>query len=672
MKNKSIWLIPACLLVLASCQRETDRPVRDGEISFVAFHADNDATRTVRMDDGSVLWSPGDAIHVYYGSHSWKFTSSNTEPAATATFSGSLDGIVYDDNTSFWALYPYVEADSFADGCLNFTLPQAQNAVAGTFDKDIFPAVASGKGPELAFRNVAGGVKFSVSKAGVKSAAFKGNDAEPLAGAVKVTLNQDGIPVVSEVVQPATEITLSAPAGATLEPGKWYHFVALPATLSKGYTLTLTYEDGHKEIATADKAVEIKRSVFGMLTNVDAKAEAAVPTYRITNMWVVGGTSPEYNGVGVIDILDKPDYFNKDDGRGITALLDNYYQLRPDGTFVNYAGEDGRNWWFVYSGSVNPVDHKDIDLRKFYDVLPLKDGRYSIDGDKVTLTKADGSSTTATFVGPGTYEVTGTTKTVTIQRQALVFTITGGKDDWTNIYKDYDKIAAHPRALYIEMEQMPDDFIVPQASRTTDADFQYSAPEEPFDWLSLPGKWTVYGTNKAPFGIWVLGGSGEDPDFVSPIEKTWDWDDSIYREADNGLVIKVTSFSATGASGTLNWWAGDDGKFWNYTWKNANYPDYIGTDLSQYYDQIPKGEHEFTADLASMSVTLSNGHVAKFLAPGSHTFAFNKTLEIPTGCFGLWFHLMDPVPVNEAYHYKDIDRFMFAPLEYVIIFEKQQ
>ena len=64
MKNKSIWLIPACLLVLASCQRETDRPVRDGEISFVAFHADNDATRTVRMDDGSVLWSPGDAIHV--------------------------------------------------------------------------------------------------------------------------------------------------------------------------------------------------------------------------------------------------------------------------------------------------------------------------------------------------------------------------------------------------------------------------------------------------------------------------------------------------------------------------------------------------------------------------------------------------------------------------------
>ena len=179
---------------------------------------------------------------------------------------------------------------------------------------------------------------------------------------------------------------------------------------------------------------------------------------------------------------------------------------------MNYAGEDGRNWWFVYSGSVNPANGKDLDLRKFYDVLPLSEGRYALDGNTVTFTKADGSTTQALFVGPGTYQVPGSGgKSVTITRQALAFTITGGKDDWTNIYKDYDKIAARPRALFIEMEAMPDGFIVPEASRTTDADFEYVEPGSTFDWASLPGSWNVFGGNASPFGIWVLGGSGDDP-----------------------------------------------------------------------------------------------------------------------------------------------------------------
>ena len=41
---------------------------------------------------------------------------------------------------------------------------------------------------------------------------------------------------------------------------------------------------------------------------------------------------------------------------------------------------------------------------------------------------------------------------------------------------------------------------------------------------------------------------------------------------------------------------------------------------------------------------------------------------------GLTFHLKDP-PVHltdNQFQYKDIDRFMFAPLEYIIIFEKTE
>ena len=169
----------------------------------------------------------------------------------------------------------------------------------------------------------------------------------------------------------------------------------------------------------------------------------------------------------------------------------------------------------------------------------------------MTFTKADGSTTQALFLGPGTYEVPGAGgKSVTITRQALAFTITGGKDDWNNIYKDYDKIAARPRALFIEMEAMPDGFVVPEASRTTDADFEYVEPGSTFDWASLPGSWNVFGGNSSPFGIFVLGGSGDDPAFVSPIDKSWDWDDTIWKESDNGFVIAVTSMAGTTVTGT--------------------------------------------------------------------------------------------------------------------------
>ena len=665
---KKTMLFAAALLVLASCTREVDVEIPDGGVTLTARTEGSAASRTIVEGETHVYWEPGDAIKVFVGANSAQFTTDITASAATASFTGTLEIAGGDD---IWAVYPYSADAAFAEGAFTMALPAAQTARAGSFEKNLNLAIAHTTEWTLPFKNVTGGVKFTVSQTGITQVTLKGNNAEPLAGSVKVSLDANGIPAVSENLEPATEITLSAPAGSTFEAGQPYFIVALPAELPNGYSLTLTYQDGHKEVLRSDNAIEIKRSRFGALANVDTKAETPVPTFRISKMWVVGGTSPEYGGVGAINILtaDKYKYWNNEDGRGIDALVDNYYQLKPDGTFVNYAGADARNWWFVYSGTVNPVDHKDIDLRKFYDVLPLKDGRYSVDGAQVTFTKADGSTTTATLVGPGSYEIPGSTKTVDIQSQALLFTITGGKDDWDNIYKDYDKIAAHPRQLYIEMEQMPDDFIVPAASRTTDADFKYEAPEEPggsFDWTTIPGNWNVYGGNSAPFGLWVLGGSGDDPSFESPIDKSWNWDDTIWKESDNVLAIAVTNFTETTATGTTNWWAGNDGKFWNYTWKKT------GEDLSRFYNKIPKGKVGFTLDFATLTITWDNGTTAKVLLPGNHTFVYGKSLKvpIPDDCFAIWFHLMDPIAPT-ADRWNDVDRFVNAPLEYLIYFEKK-
>ena len=649
MKKALILLVPA-LALLASCgdaieipevsgtgntptDVNPDTPL-SGDVVFTATAED--------LSDGShAFFTEGETIFLSDGSSVQTLVNRKADGRE-----GEFLGKVTPGKTQFISVYPGSEGATIDGTNVSFEIPTTQTGRFLPF------RVAKATGNVLYFKSLIAIVEFSVSFDGATKVRFE-TTGDPITGAV--TVDYSGEQPVAKATENFVEVTGDFQAGRT------YTFGVLAGSIDS-YTVTVYAGDAAKA-HTGGGAVELKPGVFTKLSAF----EADIPTYRITNMWVCGGTGPEYGGAGVIDILTKANYWNDEDGRGITALKDNYYQLKPDGTFVNYAGADARNWWFVYSGSVNPVNHKDIDLRKFYDVLPLSEGKYSLDGSTVTFTKADGTTTQATFVGPGTYEVPGTNKSVTIQRQALAFTITGGKDDWDNIYKDYDKIAARPRALFIEMEQMPDGFVVPAESQTFDADFKYEPPVDPgsvFDWASLPGRWNVYGGNSAPFGIWVLGGSGDDPAFVSPIDKSWDWDDSIWRESDNGLVIKVSSFGATSATGTTNWWAGNDGKFWNYTWKKT------GEDLSRFYNKLPKGEKEFSVDFATLTVTFGNGEQAKFLAPGTHEFVYGKTREIPEGCFGLWFHLMDPIPAT-AQRWTDVDRFVNAPLEYVIIFEKE-
>ena len=92
---KKLALAGSALLVVAalSCTRELDieTPVSQ-EYVFEAVWADGSGTRTALQEDGtSVWWTTGDEINVFYGSiASGKFVSTNTEPVALTSFSGSL------------------------------------------------------------------------------------------------------------------------------------------------------------------------------------------------------------------------------------------------------------------------------------------------------------------------------------------------------------------------------------------------------------------------------------------------------------------------------------------------------------------------------------------------------------------------------------------------------
>ena len=675
MRHNAFYLGIVAVLVASCSVQEKNFIDPDGDqvvIEATFEQPAEEGTRVYVNEDLFLRWNADDRISLFQQctfNRELKCIGETGDSEAKFDFVGpDQGGSVIPDIVS---VYPYQASTSISlDEVLTLTLPAEQSYAPSSFGLGANTAVSVTSDGFLLFKNVCGYLKISLYGEGVSvsSITLTGNKGEKIAGTASVTMPLGGLPSVELASDATTSITLTCAEpvalGATAAESVDFWFVVPPVTFSEGFTVSVTHAGGVFEKST-EKSVAITRNHLSSMAPVEIGAAAPQSNvFRITHMWLWGGTGGQYGGTKVLDLLTLPDYFNKEDGRGVTALSDNYYELRPDGTFVNYAGEDGRNWWFVYSGSKNPENGKDLDLRKFYDVLPLAQGQYAIDGATVTFTKPDNTTTQATFVAPGTYDMPDTSplKSVTIGTQALMFTISGGVESWDQsiMYTDYHAIAGNPKVLFVEMEQMPAGFVVPEASKTTDADFEYK-PD--FSLADLPGKWNVYGGNKAPFGIWVLGGSGSDPAFVSPIDKSWDWNDSIWWESDNGLTITATSMTATEVKGTTNWWSGADGKFWDYVWKKT------GEDLSRFYDKIPKGEKEFTLDLATMTATFGNGEQAKLLTPGTHSFAYGKSKEIPTGCFGLAFHLMDPIPAT-ADHYNDVDRFVNAPLEYLIIFEK--
>lgn len=268
----------AATVVLASCATQLEEPISLGgeEILITAKLADTHETKTILQNDGSVFWKPSDRISVFYGSGTKGgscFTSQNTEDASLATFSGSINVVAGGNESApagnwFWGVYPYSPETSCDGNSMTTTLPSVQTAVKGTFADDLFLTIGKSRDLSIAFFNVCGGVKFSVSEEGIRSVTLRGNDDEALAGTANISFDKNGRPVVNEISDPATEITLTAPMYSYFEPGEWYYFVAYPTALSNGYTMTFK-KDREMGSKSSSNSVTIKRSTFGQITNAD-------------------------------------------------------------------------------------------------------------------------------------------------------------------------------------------------------------------------------------------------------------------------------------------------------------------------------------------------------------------------------------------------------------------
>ncbi|MBQ3722853.1 MAG: leucine-rich repeat protein [Bacteroidales bacterium] len=249
-------------------------------LSLTAIQEGQPGTRTIIAEETKVFWQPGDEVKVFCDGASARFTSTNAEPAGIATFTGTLQVLVgfnegFSPDTPLWGLYPYCEDATADNGSVTTTLPDVQLAQAGSFARDMYPTLGRSNSLSMGFWGICGGVRFSLTQEDIRQVEFESLGGEAIAGRIRVAF-ADGVPAVQEVSDARSTITLTPPAGESFSTGQWYYIVALPGTLEKGFRLTF-HQGSRTAEYVSDRAVTIKRTIFGSLKDVDEGLEFQIP-----------------------------------------------------------------------------------------------------------------------------------------------------------------------------------------------------------------------------------------------------------------------------------------------------------------------------------------------------------------------------------------------------------
>lgn len=266
----SYSILAAFSLFFLGCEQLSENNSDIGQSLTVNATYDNGNSKATVVDGGtSVYWEPNDEIKVFCGKASGKLSSMNSEPVTNATFTGFTTGKVEPSSDSkLYGLYPYREDALFDGGVITTTLPGNQIATKGSFDRNANIAIAESKSTDLKFKNVCGGLRFTLTNTGVKRIEFESNGSEYLAGEISLKFN-GVIPSVVDVRKGSKKVTLENEDGSAFEPGEWYYITLLPCTLSNGYTVTIS-TDTKSAVLFVEKEQVVKRNTYGMLKDIDA------------------------------------------------------------------------------------------------------------------------------------------------------------------------------------------------------------------------------------------------------------------------------------------------------------------------------------------------------------------------------------------------------------------
>ena len=276
--KKSLILSLITLAALVSCKQEAPQTeFIPAELTSGIFHATIEtagATKVFTDESLHVLWNADDYISIFdktTRNKQYRFTGADGANGGDFEEVGDTFGTGSDIEYNY-AVYPYDAANAYVfDNILSTSFPAVQTYRANSFGPGANLMVARSATHDLSFKNVGSYVRFRLFGSGitVRSIALSGNGGEVLAGPVRVTPGEGGIPSMAfDDTDPSAlgySIILDASAapvalGADDSGSIDFWMVVPPVSLEGGFTLTVVDANGQVYEKSTSKAVSFTRS----------------------------------------------------------------------------------------------------------------------------------------------------------------------------------------------------------------------------------------------------------------------------------------------------------------------------------------------------------------------------------------------------------------------------
>lgn len=212
-------ILSIAAVALAACNKENEEPgqkIDPAQLVEVTFEVSakptqaaevqNVSTKTEIKEDGTVLWSVGDKISVFYevngetgNSESEALTAENIKADGTASITVKVPTAFtlaqFEGTRSLSAVYPFDASVAYVDGKINVSAPKVQD---GTFAHASLSVAEWTGSNSLTFENQCGLLRIEAVDAAVSKITLKSADADV------VTLNVSGAGTYYAAVAPST------------------------------------------------------------------------------------------------------------------------------------------------------------------------------------------------------------------------------------------------------------------------------------------------------------------------------------------------------------------------------------------------------------------------------------------------------------------------------------
>ena len=217
--NRFFTILSIAAVVFAACDKENETPgqkIDPAELVEVTFdvsaktsqaaEVQNVSTKTEIKDDGTVLWSVGDKVSVFYevngetgSSESEAITAESIKMDGSASITVKVPAAFtleqFEGTRSLSAVYPFDATATFEGGKINVSAPKVQD---GTFAHASLSVAEWSGSTSLKFENQCGLLRIEVVDADVSKITLKSADADV------VTLNVSGAGTYYAAVAPST------------------------------------------------------------------------------------------------------------------------------------------------------------------------------------------------------------------------------------------------------------------------------------------------------------------------------------------------------------------------------------------------------------------------------------------------------------------------------------